>query len=165
MPTSARFGAPYLQAGQVQKETTVNEGFTIFDIAVSAAVDGFLANTPPGSPSIGSAYVLGGSPTGAWSGHPHALAGYTPGGWRYIAAVEGLSVTEKASGEVATFRSGAWEKGHVRAAKLSVSGTQVVGAQLAAVADPAGGTTVDAEARAAIAALLVRLRQHGLIAS
>jgi hypothetical protein len=38
-------------------------------------------------------------------------------------------------------------------------------ASLPLVADPAGGTTVDAEARAAVAAILARLRTHGLIAT
>ena len=45
------------------------------------------------------------------------------------------------------------------------SGTQVVGAQGAAVADAAGGATIDAEARTAINTLLARLRTHGLIAT
>jgi hypothetical protein len=164
MTQSARFGIAMLQAAQLQKETTVNEGFAALDIAVSAAVDGFLVNAPPASPGVGDCHVIGASPTGAWAGHAMALAGYTAGGWRFIAPFEGLSVLENSSGEQATFRAGAWEKGHVRAAKLSVGGNQVVGAQLAAVADPAGGATVDAEARAAIAAILGRLRQHGLIA-
>lgn len=44
-----------------------------------------------------------------------------------------------------------------------VSGIKVVGAQEAAVADAAGGSTVDTEARAAINTLLARLRSHGLI--
>lgn len=165
MTQTARLGATYLQAAQAQKETTVNEGFTKFDLAVSAAVDGFLANSPPASPAIGSAYILGSSPTGDWAGHALALAGYTTGGWRYIAAFEGLTALDKTSGETVTFRSGGWEKGHVRAAKLSVEGNQVVGGRLAAVADPSGGTIIDVEARAAIAAILGRLRQHGLIAS
>ena len=45
------------------------------------------------------------------------------------------------------------------------SGTQVVGAQGAAVADAAGGATIDAEARTALNALLSRMRTHGLIAT
>lgn len=46
-----------------------------------------------------------------------------------------------------------------------VGDTQVVAAQGAAVADAAGGATVDGEARAAINALLARCRAHGLIAA
>jgi hypothetical protein len=46
-----------------------------------------------------------------------------------------------------------------------VAGTQVVGAQGAAVADASGGATIDTEARAALNALLARARAHGLIAT
>jgi hypothetical protein len=165
MTQSARLGLAFLQAAQLQKETTVNEGFAAIDLAVSAAVDGYLLNTPPGSPSVGSCYIVGAAPTGDWAGHALALAGYTAGGWRFIAPFTGLVAFDKASGEIATFAAGAWEKGHVRAAKLSVAGNQIVGARLAAVTDPAGGAFVDAEARAAITAMLARLRTHGLIAS
>jgi Protein of unknown function (DUF2793) len=149
----------------VDKATTHNEALALLDVAISAAIDGFLVDTPPASPAVGSSYVVGASPTGAWAGHARALAGYTNGGWRFIEALEGLSALDKASGETATFRAGAWEKGQARAAKLSVGGNQVVGARGAAVADPDGGTIIDTEARAAVAAILARLRQHGLIAS
>lgn len=47
----------------------------------------------------------------------------------------------------------------------TINGTQVVGARGAAVSDPTGGATVDTESRAAIAAILARLRAHGLIAT
>lgn len=137
----------------------------ILDIAVSAAVDGFLLKTPPASPAAGDCYIVGDDPTGAWAGQALALAGYTAGGWRFIIPFAGLSVLDKASGQVAVFEAGAWELGHVRATTLSIAGDQVVGARLASVGDPASGSTVDAEARAAIAAVLARLRQHGLIAS
>lgn len=165
MTQSPRFGITYLQAAQLQKEATVNEGFAALDMAVSAAVDGILFDTPPASPAIGSCYVVGDDPDGAWAGHAFALAGFTAGGWRFIAPFDGLAALDKASGQFAVFTAGAWENGHVRAAKLSIGGNQVVGARQAAVADPAGGAIVDAEARAAIAAILARLRQHGLIAS
>lgn len=164
MTQSARLGVSYLQAAQLQKEVTVNEGFAAFDLVTSAAVDGFLLNAPPASPAVGSCYVVGGSPSGVWAGHAFALAGYTAGGWRFIAPFDGLTALDKASGEFATYASGAWEKGNVRAAKVSVGGNQVIGARQAAVADPAGGATIDAEARAAIGAILARLRTHGLIA-
>lgn len=45
------------------------------------------------------------------------------------------------------------------------AGLQVVGAQQAAISDPAGGATTDAEARAAIASILDALKAHGLIAT
>jgi len=46
-----------------------------------------------------------------------------------------------------------------------VNGTQVLGAQGAAVADASGGSIQDAEARTALNTLLARMRTHGAIAT
>lgn len=46
-------------------------------------------NTPPGSPADGDAYVIGGSPTGAWSGHANELATYAFGRWWFAATAKG----------------------------------------------------------------------------
>ncbi|WP_235600834.1 MULTISPECIES: hypothetical protein [unclassified Sphingobium] len=58
-----------------------------------------------------------------------------------------------------------WEDSAVRADGFYVGGQRVVGAAVAAVANPAGGAIVDVEARSALAAILGALRTHGLIAS
>jgi hypothetical protein len=55
----------------------------------------------------------------------------------------------KSSGRFATFAGGAW----------------TVEMPAAAIANPSGGTTVDAEARTAIAAMLAALRSAGVLAS
>lgn len=127
-------------------------------------MDGFLVDTPPASPAVGDTYIVGASPAGAWAGHANALAGFTSGGWRLIAAADGLTALVKASGQWAVFSAGSWGLGQLRGASLSIGGDQVVGPRLAAVAEATGGLTVDTEARLAIAAILERLRQHGLIA-
>lgn len=165
MTQSARLGIPFLESGQIDKTTTHNEAIALLDLAVGAGVEEVLRDTPPANPVTGDCYIVGNNPQGAWIGHARALAGYTGGGWRFVEAVAGLFVMDKATGEVVTFRAGAWDQGHLRGAKLSIGGNQVVGARLAAVADPSGGSVVDIEARTAIAAILARLRQHGLIAS
>src|SRR5574341_670965 len=54
--------------------------------------------------------------------------------------------------------SGATFTGAVQATEYRVSGTKVVGAQGASVADASGGATIDAEARTALNALLARAR-------
>ena len=46
---------------------------------------------------------------------------------------------------------------------LFVDGEQVVGTRAEAIASPAGGATVDAEARTAVSQILAALRTHGLI--
>jgi hydrogenase maturation factor HypE len=69
----------------------------------------------------------------------------------------------RSSAILAAYRGGAWEMGVVRGSNLTIGGQQVIGPRAAAISDPVGGTQVDAEARAAISALLAALRQHGLV--
>lgn len=78
--------------------------------------------------------------------------------------MEGLTAWVRSHGVFASYVAGMWEIGSLRASALLVGGQQVVGARAAAVPDPAGGATVDVEARQAIDAILSALRQHGLIA-
>ena len=151
--------------GQASKEFFHNEALRKVDVAVGAAVDGIGGNAPPASPADGQCFILGAGPTGAWAGHALAIAGYAAGGWRFVEAVAGLTALDNASGQVAVFDGTAWELGTVKGAKLEIAGNQLVGPRLAAIANPSGGATVDAEARTAIVAILGRMRAHGLIAT
>lgn len=141
-----------------------NEALRRLDVAVAAAVETVGGNTPPASPVDGQCFIVGTAPTGAWAGHASAIAGYAAGGWRFVAPIAGMRALDKASGHTATYDAAAWVVGTVKGAKLELAGSQVVGARLAAVANPSGGANVDAEARAAIVAILDRMRSHGLIA-
>ena len=116
------------------------------------------------SPLEGQCFVVGTAPTGAWAGHANAIAGYVPGGWRFVAAVAGMTALDKVSGQTANYDGTAWSIGAIKGATLKLGASQVVGARLAAVANPSGGTVVDVEARAAIVLILDRMRTHGLIA-
>ena len=91
------------------------------------------------------------------------IAGYGEGGWRFIAPAEGLRALRLDNGETIIFRNWGWENGIVRAAEIRVGDEAVVRQRQAAIADPAGGATVDAEGRAAISAILGAMRAHGLI--
>ena len=113
----------------------------------------------------GSCFIIGTAPTGGWSGHASALAAFSAAGWRFIAPFEGLQAWVKSTATFAAYRSGDWEVGAIRASQLLIGGQQVVGARAAAVTDVTGGTTIDAQARVAIAAILGALRGHGLIAT
>ena len=164
MSQTSRLGLPYIEPGQAQKEVYHNESLRLIDVAVAAAVEAVGANAPPASPVDGQCFIVGTAPTGAWVGHAGAIAGYAAGGWRFVGPVAGMRALDKASGQTATYDGAAWVVGTVKGAKLELGGSQVVGARLAAVANPSSGTNVDAEARAAIVAILDRLRGHGLIA-
>ena len=119
---------------------------------------------PPASPAIGNAYVVAVGASGAWAGHDGKIAGFGEGGWRFIAAVDGASVIDRSSGEILLRRGGSWEAGIVRGQEMRLGGQKVVGARQAAIASPAGGTTIDIEGRTTIAAILAAMRSHGLIA-
>ena len=159
---SARFALPLLVPGQAQKEMFHNEALTLVDAALHAAVEGRLA-TPPLSPSIGQCWIIDAAPSGAWAGHSGHLAIWTAGGWRFVAPPESMTVWDKAAGFSRRWTGTAWSDGAVTAAQIVIGGHQVVGTRQPAPPSPSGGTTIDAEARAAVAAITVALRTHGLI--
>jgi hypothetical protein len=139
-----RLGLPLLAAGQAQKEIAHNEALVLIDQLAQPAAEG-VSETPPAVPLPGQSWIGGASPVGAWSGHAGALACWTDGGWRFVAPRSGMAVWIGPDGLLARYRDGAWRTG---AASPAVS----------------GGSVIDAQARAAIGALQVVLRRHGLIA-
>ncbi len=76
---------------------------------------------------------------------------------------EGMDAYVKSTGTNAVYRGGAWVIGDLSGTQVLIGGEKVVGSRAAAIAAPGGGTTVDAEARAAIALILATMRGHGLI--
>ena len=157
MTSTTRLGLPLLAPGQLQKEFTHNEALARLDLAVAPAVLEVGRNAPPASPAIGDCYVLGAAPTGTWAGQARALAGYTEGGWRFVAPVAGMTVLDRSQDCSAAFDGTAWSVGDVRGKTLTVDGVKVVGAQRPAIADHASDATVNA--------ILAALRAHGLIAT
>lgn len=165
METTARLAMPLLQSGQAAKEITHNESLFTLDLLVGGAVEEPPRNAPPASPVAGQCWIVGNGPSGIWAGKAGQVACYTSAGWRHVVPPDGLSLLVRSTGTFAVRRGGLWDVAEVRAATVKVNGTQVVGAQAAGIAAPAGGATVDAEARAALAAILSALRAHGLIAT
>lgn len=157
-----RFALPLLQPGQAQKEMTHNEALARIDLAMQGAVLAAEVNTPPASPEQGACWLVGAAPEGAWAGHPRALAGWTSSGWIFVEPREGMALWLGAEQGNARFSAGEWRLGKLHG-KVFVEGDQVVGPRCPGVAEPSGGLTVDAEARAAIISVLEALRTHGLI--
>jgi hypothetical protein len=164
MSGSARLDLPFLSAGQAGKEFVHNEALQTLDLLTAAAVEEGPRNTPPATPSIGACYIVGVAPTDQWAGKAGYLAGYTSGGWRFIAPTDGMTALVKSSGIWGAYRSGSWDIGTIRGVAVVLGGTQILGSQLPAIAGPTGGTVADTESRATINQILDALRQHGLIA-
>lgn len=165
MDQTARFALPFLAPGQFQKELQVNESLQRIDILLCALVEGPPADDPPASSLVGQAYLIGDAPTGDWAGNAGTIAGFTDGGWRFVAPPEGARVLDRTTGETIVRRGGLWETGVVRAREFWADGAKVLGEQQPSIADPAGGPVIDAEARVAISDILASLRTHGLIAT
>ncbi|MCW3846424.1 DUF2793 domain-containing protein [Sphingomonas sp. LB-2] len=161
LPTP-RLALPLLQPGQAQKEMYHNEALARLDLAAQPAVIAADANIPPADPAPGDAWILGSTPEDAWAGHAKAIAGWTAAGWRFLDPRDGMTAWVVEDAGFALFSEGAWHVGEAHG-RLIVDGEQVVGPRAEAIDDPDGGTTIDSEARAAIAAILVALREHGLV--
>lgn len=73
------------------------------------AVENQTTNTPPVSPADGVAYIVGGSPTGAWVGHSLAVAIFEGSAWVYYTPYEGAEVYDKSLDVFYKFNGATWE--------------------------------------------------------
>ena len=161
--STPRFALPFILPGQAQKELFHNEALARIDLALHPAVEGAPAATPPADREQGRCWIVGAGATGEWSGRDGMLAMWSEGGWRFVAPLPGTSAWDKAAGVPLLWDGGQWRAGELVCSGLVVGGEQVVGSRQAGVPSPSGGTIIDAEARAAIAAITAALMSHGLI--
>jgi hypothetical protein len=86
--------------------------------------------TPPGSPALGDAYLVGAAATGAWSGHDDQVAVYTARGWEFISYAIGRLLYIRATNSYKRRDSGgAWGDALTVAAN-SITPDQIVGRPL-----------------------------------
>lgn len=163
MNGTPRLALPFLSVGQAQKEAFHNESLQTLDVLVAGAVEEPPRADPPPSPAIGACYIVGTDPTGEWVGKQDYVAAFTAAGWRLAPPRDGMTFFVRSDAVWSVYRAGAWELGLIRGSALLVAGQQVVGSRAGAIASPAGGTAVDAEARATLDQILAAMRQHGLI--
>lgn len=167
MPLSQtdRLALPLLAAGQAQKELAHNEALLLLDLLSQPVAQSADLAAPPSSPSAGQCWIVASPASGDWLGKERSLAGWTDGGWRFAMPGAGWRAWVADRAQTMRFDGADWTDEEARSNGYFVAGEQVVGARQAAIADPAGGTTVDAQARGAVLAILGMLRAHGLIHS
>ena len=139
-----RHDLPYLFAGQAQKEGFVNEALARIDALLHMVVEA-VAGSPPEAPADGDSWLIAEGATGDWSGRDGMIATAAGGNWLFFAPRTGMRVLNRTTGHDIRFVDG-WQ--------IPIAPDQ-----------PAGGGTVDAESRTAIAAIIAVLAQAGLLAS
>lgn len=162
---SPRLSLPFLTAGQAQKEMTHNEALQMLDAIVQPVAESADVSSPPASPEIGAAWIVAADPGGAWAGRAGAIAQWTAGGWRFFMPGAGWRCHIMDRNGAMLHDGTAWRDEVARPGGIYINGQKVVGERLPAIPSPAGGTSVDNEARAVIDQLLAALRTHGLLSS
>lgn len=113
------------------------------DCLLHSAIEAELA-APPATPLDGQAWLVASGASGDWAGQAGRIAARQSGNWLFVVPRDGMRVLNRATGQ-----------------EMRFAGTWQVPARPAA---PSGGTTIDSQARAAIAALITCLTQAGIIA-
>ncbi|MBX3380097.1 MAG: DUF2793 domain-containing protein [Phycisphaeraceae bacterium] len=106
-----RWGLDLLTEGQAAAEISHNGGQNRTDALLHASMIGWGTNTPPGSPSAGDCYLVGGSPTGIWStpvSYANKIAAYYGSGWLLITPKAGLRVWDNAGTRSMLYNGSAW---------------------------------------------------------
>jgi len=162
--STARYELKLLVPGQAHKEVVHNEALLRLDALLGATVEAIL-DVPPSQPGIGSSWVVGQIPSGAWQQHAGEIAYWQEGGWTFLPPSPGFIAWSHQHGSHITFDGTAWRTEAWLVRSLEVGGKVVISSRQAAISAPSGGTVADAEARAAISAILAAMRSHGLIES
>lgn len=161
MTTSPDLGIPYIAGQQAQPEVTHNDALNMLIALQKGAIDKDL-NAPPGSPSNGDVYIVGGSPTGAWAGKANKIAIYATNAWTFVpgndsnganiamgARHEGLKIWVQDENLLYAWTGSAWA---VAIDALSVKGVDIASAATTNIA-AATGDFVDVTGTTTITAL------------
>lgn len=91
MANTPNLGLPILSASQASKHVTLNQSLRKLDALCTpfVTVKDKDLNTPPSSPVDGDRYIVGLSPTGAWTGYASKVAYYDTNGWVFYTPLEG----------------------------------------------------------------------------
>jgi hypothetical protein len=68
-------------------------------------------NTPPGSPAAGDRYIVGPSPTGAWSGHAGHIAVWRSGAWAFYVPAVGWLAYVSDEQVISAYKISGWSAG------------------------------------------------------
>jgi hypothetical protein len=160
-----RLALPLLAAGQAAKELVHNEALLRLDLVSQPVVESADLAVPPGAPLPGQCWIAATGASGGWAGRDGAIAGWTDNGWRFVMPALGWRAWVIDRGHTMRYDGTRWMDEAMRDDGYFVAGDRVLAGRQAAIVNPAGGVTIDGEARAAVMTILAALRAHGLIAT
>lgn len=140
--STMRFGIPLLFSGQAQKEFYVNEAHNLLDAVIHPNILGVGA-VPPVSPAEGEMWLVANAAQDAWALQDNKIALYQSGAWIFVEPIPGMRVFDTGTGQFWLFDM-EW---------VMADAPEI----------PQGGTSIDAEARNAIAELIEVLRKSGIL--
>ncbi|MDB5536919.1 MAG: hypothetical protein JWQ65_1794, partial [Devosia sp.] len=108
MDETSRLSLPFIMPQQAQKHVTHNEALQALDALVQPVVESRTITTPPTTPLLGDAYIVGPSASGAWSGHDSEIAAFQAGAWLFYDPAPGWQVYAKSEKSILVFDAGAW---------------------------------------------------------
>jgi hypothetical protein len=109
MSLTPNLAFPLLAAAQAQKHVTHNEALMLADALIQLAVlDRDLA-TPPATPADNARYIVGASPTGAWTGKAGQIARWLDAAWDFSEPKAGWLAYLQDEGLVAVFDGAIWK--------------------------------------------------------
>jgi Protein of unknown function (DUF2793) len=143
---TSRLSLPLLFPGQAQKEVTHNEALVRLDALIYPVVQSALAVPPAGLTvsNDGECWLVANGANGPWVGNEDRIARWSGGSWRFIKAVEGMSVWNIAAAKRLFYTGNEWKTP-------------------SPITSPTGGAVMDAESRLAITAILAHLRELSLL--
>lgn len=92
MTVTPGLGLPEHANAGINGHVTANTAYRILEAFSSVEINEIRGNTPPGSPIDGDLYILGGSPTGVWSGQGGNLALLVNAAWVFISPKSGMQL-------------------------------------------------------------------------
>lgn len=104
--TSTNLKLPYLQAAQAQKHVTHNAALERLDLIVQLVLQSFAETVPPLAPDEGQVWAIGSGAVNDWVGHDNELAGWSNGGWVFVAPQPGWCAA--LGGEIRVWDGAAW---------------------------------------------------------
>ena len=143
---TGRHRLPLLAVSQAQKEITHNEALVLIDALLHMSVETTQAAAPAATEDdLGKCWLIGEGAAGPWADKSDQVALWV-GSWRLVALHEGMRLWDKPAGCYRLYSAGQWNSAPV-------------------ILDPAGGTVVDSEARAALVTILQFFRHMGMFAT